>query len=381
MAVLVGLGLHGAVTLNVGRGTWGRRDSATISLIVILVGSFVTFVVVAVIARIPTVATALQDLSAELIAVSVGAVLAHTLGAALLKGQRRFGDLARLGVLSAALNLVVFFILWFAGLRPVFAATVGWIAGQGLLALGLLLRGAIDGGFSCVLPDGIGSGVRFGVKTAAVNLVNQMNLRLDVLVLSALAGTYAVGQYSLAVQVAEIPWALSAAVGTIVFPTVASRGDDLGEWTARVCGLSVVALLVSSVAVTAAGGLVVWFWLPEFKASIAPMVLLVPGTVAVGVGRVLGNDAYGRGLASANLVGVTSAVVVTLIGNIIFTPIHGVQAAAAVSSVAYMVYAAVMIRDFVSRTGIRARTVLVVRPGDVRATLGVFTTKLLRMRS
>jgi O-antigen/teichoic acid export membrane protein len=197
-----------------------------------------------------------------------------------------------------------------------------------------------------------------------------LNLRLDVVMLGALGGAVATGQYALGVQFTELLWIVPTAIGYVLFPQVAAAPEDDGLRTASLCRKAMVLGLAVGFAALMAALLFVAV-VAAYRPAIVAILILLPGTIAFTAAKVVGNDLYGRGLPHAHMWAAGVSVLFTVIGDVALIPRFGFVAAAAVSSISYTLYAVVILWWFQHVTGIAPWTAVVPTASDIRGLVGV----------
>lgn len=180
----------------------------------------------------------------------------------------------------------------------------------------------------------------YGIKAHSSNLLSFLHLRLDILLIGAFMNPLVVGYYSIAVGVTEKLWLLSQSTSTVLFPKVASEKDEKRrkEFTPIVSR--------NVLFITALGALVIFFfsrWIivllfsEAYLPAVRPLQILLIGTVAVSVSRVLGNDFAGRGQPMLNTYLNIIATGVNLSLNILWIPRFGIDGAAWATTVSYSI--------------------------------------------
>ncbi|WP_433802910.1 lipopolysaccharide biosynthesis protein [Actinomycetospora sp. CA-084318] len=163
-------------------------------------------------------------------------------------------------------------------------------------------------------------------------------LRAPLIVLSAVVGASAAGQFSIATSLAEISLivsqsqlgrVLAAATTDPASFAVLRRELVLGAvlCTLLGCGLAVVA----SVAPRLLG--------PEFAGVFWPTLVLLPGMVALGAWRLATNDLAARGHPGARTTSAAAGAVVVAVGLAVLVPSFGLLGAATAASVGFAVMA------------------------------------------
>jgi O-antigen/teichoic acid export membrane protein len=177
----------------------------------------------------------------------------------------------------------------------------------------------------------------------------------------------ALGYYSVAVGLAEMVFFFPRAVSILFFPHVASSNRD--EADAHVARVSRVTLLVTAVfalLLIPAAAVLIWLLLPAFKPSMAPLLVLLPGAVALSVTTVL--DGYFRGIGRPGVTSTVSLIslVINVVANVVLIPTFGIVGAAAASLVSYTLTSVTLTVIARRTTAIRALDFWLPRTADVR---------------
>jgi O-antigen/teichoic acid export membrane protein len=229
----------------------------------------------------------------------------------------------------------------------------------------------------------------FGVKTWGANVLQLVNYRLDIFILNAYVARADVGVYSIAVSLATLGWVLPQALETVLMPRAASlnAAASQGEAQARESDDAVaratrqaVLLLVPTALILAlvfAVGIPLVYG-PEFQRSVALGFLLMPGVLALGVGKILSAVTAGRGKPVYSLYTVLVIMPITLVLYFVLIPAMGVTGAAVASTISYGLSTALGLFFFVRLTGIGLARALIPTREDLRDY--VIAGRLLRAR-
>lgn len=276
-----------------------------------------------------------------LYAPAVPALVAYLLLSSFLQGQGRFGALFVAASCQGVAHMAALGALWGLGELDIFTAIATWV-GSFLLADGLALallrphrlpwREALTRPWP-VLRDQ----VRYGVQGQLGNLAQFLNYRLDHYLVGAFAGRAAVGHYTVAVGLSESLWWLAGAVSYVLLPRLSGMGrEEAASLLQSACRNT---FLVSAAGAVALGALspvlVVLLFGEEFRASVLPLVLLLPGSLANGITMVVGTYLYSRGRALHQTFAVLTALVATVLLDLALIPWLEVPGAAIASSLAY----------------------------------------------
>jgi len=193
------------------------------------------------------------------------------------------------------------------------------------------LRPRLDRGF-------VGEALSMGVRGQAGNVLQFLNLRLDLLLVSALLNVEAVGIFLVAVRAAEVVVQVANAVASLIFPHVAAQtehGDTAATERAIRVTLGIVTVSAIILALIAGPVLSLAFG-PRFTSGTTTLQLSLIAMVPLALARILSGDLKGRGRADfvslANLV----AVGLTAVGGLILIPPFGIEGAALASIVTYV---------------------------------------------
>lgn len=237
---------------------------------------------------------------------SVPPVLAYVYADAILLARERYEGFAGLELSHSATFLVVG-----AGLAVPFGVTgaviglpVAAVVGASVGALLLTREAARD--TSAGTPGSLGRALRFGLQSWGANLLQQINYRFDVLILGAFAATSDVGVYAVALTLTGTAWVLPQALQTVLFPRVASLDEaaHAGEISSEESDAGLAKAVRHGVLLTLPAGLLISVLLlggvpllygSKFHETTWLGFVLLPGTLMLGIGKVLSSGVAGRG--------------------------------------------------------------------------------------
>jgi len=177
----------------------------------------------------------------------------------------------------------------------------------------------------------------FGLKGYFANVIQFLNYRVDMLIISAFLGTAAVGFYSVAVNFAEVLWYVPTSIGTVLFPHVANTDNaSANVTTARISRQTFLFMAVASLAVAAiAPWIVPLLFGPEFTPAVQALWYLLPGVLVFSIAKIIGNDFAGRGYVLTNGIVSASALVLNVTLNLLLVRKLGLVGASLSSSISY----------------------------------------------
>lgn len=258
--------------------------------------------------------------------------------------------------------------------------------------------------------DFLRDGLRFGWKANVVSTLTYLNHRLDLLVLWAvyfahqrslhvdkpIAETLAGNQvafYSMAVTWAELVWHFPEAMRDLFFSKVAGSTHEQARAMSPVLarlglaisllGAGAILLLLDPamalVTTLAKGSDARWFtdWSPTVSMS---LLVLIPGTVAFTVSKVLQADLAARDRLQTCMNAQFVVLVTMLALDVLLIPAYGAVGAAAASTVAYVLSTVYTCVAYGRQTGTPIWRVLVVHPADFRYIRDIVVAILGKLR-
>jgi O-antigen/teichoic acid export membrane protein len=194
-------------------------------------------------------------------------------------------------------------------------------------------------------PVRIGELASYGAKLYPASLSSFFSYRADVFLLGLLLGDAgAIGLYSLAVSLAELPFFVPDSVSTVFFPRVAaSERASANEMTPLVSRFTIMVTAFSVVALVPAAFVLVHLILPAFGGSLPAFLVILPGIVALSLAKVLSSYISGLGLPLPVAAASVSAVVVNIGANLLLIPTWGIVGASAASLISYSLHAAILL--------------------------------------
>ena len=179
--------------------------------------------------------------------------------------------------------------------------------------------------------------LNFGLRGYMGNLLQFFNYRLDLLIVNFFVGAAAVGIYSVSTRMAETLWFLPSAVGFVIMPKAASTSaKKMNKFTPTVFWITLLITFLGALGLVVLGGLFIdLVFGADFIDAYKPLLILLPGVVLLGGGKVLTNEITGRGYPQYNAVAAAVGLGVTIVLDIILIPKWGILGAALASSIAY----------------------------------------------
>ena len=377
-SMVVSLGLHSGITFEVSRRRWpvGRAFRTSYRMALVLGSIGVLLAISFFLLTRHTVFEGISTWVALLALVSVPLTLAYEYAAAILLARERYEQYTSLLVVHAFTLMLIG-----VGLALPFGlpGAVAGIPASALIGSLLAAKLLVDEAARDTAPDSgdsLGRAVRFGLQSWGANLLQQVNYRLDVLILGGFASAAAVGVYSVALTLTSVAWILPQALQTVLFPRAAGLDESAlrGEVTSDESDETVAKAIRHGVLLALPAGAAValllligipLFYGPRFHQTIALGFILLPGVLLLGVGKIIGSAVTGRGHPRYALYGATILLPLTLGLYFGLIPPFDAWGAAIASSVSYGATAILGLVFFLRVTAIGLRAALLPTRDDL----------------
>ena len=283
------------------------------------------------------------DLSLVLVMVAGLAVLTRLVAITAKSCSQGSEDLPganRVIVMEELMFLPAYALVWGAGLRG-YAAVVAALlladAATLLLAWSRLVRRGFFRDAAAPSRKLARRIAAYGARAQVGGVVTQLNLRLDFVLLSILAGPAVLGIYAIASKFAELLKILGMALTYVLYPQFAREGRATATSRARSL-LPKAALLTGGTALPlwiAASLVIPAFYGDDFEPAITPARIILLGLALEGVAGVISAFLYGVGRPGLNSSAMAVGLVATIVLDLLLIPRFGAVGAAAASAVAY----------------------------------------------
>ena len=208
--------------------------------------------------------------------------------------------------------------------------------------------------------------IGFGYKQHLGSIFQFLNYRVDMFIVLALLSQGDLGLYSISVIIAETVWYLPNSIGQILYAKISSEKNELAnKFTPLVCRTIIILIMFCCVIIYALSDIIIpVLFSSSFSASVLPLKLLLPGVIFLSISKIIGSDLSGRGFPQYSTIASGVSLIVTVIFDLLFIPIYGINGAAVASSLSYMANAVVILHFFKRTSGIPLRDTLFLKFHD-----------------
>jgi O-antigen/teichoic acid export membrane protein len=212
------------------------------------------------------------------------------------------------------------------------------VASAASLAVGLVALGRIPAGSRRGSIPLLRASAAYGARAYLAALFTFLVLRLDVLILERLLDDRRVGEYAIAVSIAEFALLGPVTVATLLFPRLAAMADARLRWitAARWALLTGAgAACVMLVAWLLGAELIATLYGSEFSGGAPALMWLLPGIVLLSMQTILMYFYYAIGTPRITILAPFCGFVVNVALNLALIPIFGIVGSALASTLAY----------------------------------------------
>ncbi len=272
----------------------------------------------------------------------------------MLRGLRRYLTVEATATAVRALRLAAVAGLFLSGGLDLRTMALLYLA---MSALSSLVLGRFTLGHTSRAPDpapmDLWAMLRQGLAYETVVFLALVMYRVDQVLLYEMVGKAEVGQYSVAVLLAEQLWFAIAAVGSMHATEIAAQDADRRTALTSQVHRVIVSLVALGALVL---GALAWpvirlLFGPEYQGAPAALVALLPGVVTFASFKVLWRDFYGRRRMIQPVVSMVVAVAANVALNMALIPSLGSVGAAMASSLSYTMAAGMLLVSFLRLEG------------------------------
>ena len=223
--------------------------------------------------------------------------------------------------------------------------------------------------------------INYGFKSYLANMITFLNYRLDTLLIQGITNNLAmVGQYGVAVTLAEQVWILASAVSSVMFPYLTSieSDEDKTKVTAMTLKVVMIFTFLAIVVLFLFANVIGFIYGPDFYGSILPFKILLIGIFSLSLGKILANDIAARGKPELNAFSNLVGLVFNVTFNIILIPKYGIVGAAIATSISYTITSSLFIISFLRLTKMKATALFLFSKDERKIAFEFVQKKLLK---
>jgi len=208
----------------------------------------------------------------------------------------------------------------------------------------------------------------YSFQSHIANVTTFLRLRLDMFLIAAYLNSQEVGYYGIAVSLIGLLWFMPTAIAQVLVPYISLRDHAVAnDVTPRLCRVSVLVAVIGGIILAVLGKPILRLlygaaYLPSYPA----LVVLVPGSVFYGIGKMLAGDLLGRGMPRYAMIISIVSLAANIGINIGLIPYWGIVGAALASSLTQILVGVLFMYYFVKASGTPVSDLFIFRRGDLR---------------
>jgi O-antigen/teichoic acid export membrane protein len=295
-----------------------------------------------------------------LLAVGVVAVAGNQAAGSYLQGRGRFQAFARMVAIGPWLYTALLVVEWLRGPLTVPGALGAWVVAQALPTVLLWAACLLDAGIARPQRALLRESISFGVRAWAGSLAYLLNARLDQIIVGVIATEATLGVYAVAVNACEVLYLLPTAVASALLPAIARAPDaERAARTLRIFrAVALVTLAGAGLAVLLGPVLVPAVFGEAYRASVTPLLLLLPSALGFAASTVFSNALLASSAPGRSSAGPLTSLVVGVVLDLALVPSAGAAGAAVAASAALLCGGAAAAYAFGRRAGLSPAAVL-----------------------
>ncbi len=208
----------------------------------------------------------------------------------------------------------------------------------------------------------------YGLRAHIITITTIVAFRIGMYILRYYRDDAAVGQYAMALNVAELLLFIPNSFGVVLFARTANTSDDEANVFTPVATRNV--LLVTAISAVllalAAPILIPAVFGKAFTPSLAPFMVLLPGVVIFTIYRVLSYDLMARGMPLRVSLAAGAGLAANVITCITLVPAMGALGAAWGNFAGYTITAVIVIAQYIYVSRTPLLDLLIFKPSDLR---------------
>ncbi len=296
----------------------------------------------------------------------------------ILLGREEIIKFNSVGIFQSVLQLGLMIILLIVFAQGVFGAVLSYIITAICVTLLAILFVKKLGKIKFAINfESLKESLRYGGKGHLGNIAQFLNYRLDMFLVAYFLNVTAVGYYAIAVVIAEKLWMVPGSISTVLFPRVSAIKDSqANQLTPKVSRqVLFIVFILSIILLILASPLVQILFGTAFLPSVEPLMILIPGIVALSFAKVLTSDFGGRGRPELGTLAAIVSLLINIPLNVILIPKWGISGAAFASTVAYIVASGIVLFIFLKISQNNLSETLLIKLSDLQVLYNIVFKK------
>ena len=209
---------------------------------------------------------------------------------------------------------------------------------------------------------------RFGLTAFSANIISFLLYRIDYWFVKEYCDAADLGNYIQVSKLAQVFFILPGILAGTVFPlTAGGQRQNVNELLATISRLIFIFYIFCCGILAVTG-----YWLfpllfgESFQNMYVPFLLLIPGILALSTLYTLTAYNAGKNKISTNIKGASIALAFIIVTDLVFIPLYGINGAAMISSIGYIIYHIYVLTAFTKEYGSSAISFFNFKLSDIQ---------------
>jgi O-antigen/teichoic acid export membrane protein len=374
LMTFLNLGINSSTVYFVSRKKMSINEAYSMNIIAAIALSIISIIIGAIILYFFSGAKIFNKIDPNLLYISLlslPGIFLMTFLQTILQGMQHFKSYNTALVvqqMATLLSLILLLFIFPLGLMgTLLSFIIGYVCSVIYMVYFLIRYSEATFSFSYFSWGSMKEVLSYGIKAHVSNIMTFLNYRLGTFLLAYFLTNYAVGVYTVAVNVGERLSIFSQSISQVLLPRIASSNEeeDRNKITSMVSRFIMILVVVLAIIVFIFADWICHL-LFGYKYPESPELLrwLLPGVTVLAVEKILSNDLAGRGKPELNMYVSFFNVAITLILNLILIPTIGVAGAAISSSITYIASFIIKCWIYKKETKMNFKDFLVISKSD-----------------
>ncbi|MFQ5823062.1 MAG: oligosaccharide flippase family protein [bacterium] len=303
--------------------------------------------------------------------ISIPFLLLYIFLMSVIHGRRDFVRYNILNVLRPVTFILIFVLCYLIFKFKVLAGIIAWDFAAIIAAIGsiffvknltsLRLKLKID-------FEALKQILKYGSKVYLGEVVTFLNYRLNIMFIGFFLNPTQVGYFAIVIVIAESLWFMSASVGVVMFPTVASMDKNkAAEIMPKVVRNIFFVTTLMVLALSSIDRYIISLTFGEaFLPALKPLRLLYPGIAVFSVMKIISSYILGQGKPNVTMNISIVGLIINIALNIMLIPVWGINGAAFASTLSYFLLTLIEVIWFIKTTNINWTDLLIIEWSDLK---------------
>jgi O-antigen/teichoic acid export membrane protein len=200
-----------------------------------------------------------------------------------------------------------------------------------------------------------------GFLSQTATTIQYLNYRISLFFINKYLTLESVGIYNVAIKISEAIWMVSSSIALVQYSKIANQKNDYDSinLTVKLSNISIIITCLLTVAfISMPLSLIRMIFGSGLDAVKSIILLMSVGIVSMGYSTIFAHYFAGKGKYQYNILTSTIGLIVSVLGNLFFVKLYGLTAAAATSSIVYLLISLVLVMLFRNKTGLTARRMM-----------------------